>query len=251
MSPPDRLAAVTFDFWGTLARDTPEGSAAARRARLAALAEIAARAGIPDAARAVEAAYERCGLEMERRFWALNRDCAIESQVGLFLDCIEDGLADRLARSDFEAAVDAYASPILTWPPTLSPGARRALEDLAARGLALAIISNTGRTPGRMLRRLLERFELLHHFGVVSYSDEVGVRKPDRAIFETALRALGVPAGAALHVGDSAAHDVAGARRAGLRAAHYVADGTQASAEADVIVEDLRELPDRLRSWLA
>ena len=48
------------------------------------------------------------------------------------------------------------------------------------------------------------------------YSEEVGVQKPHPAIFEEALRRLGVTAGDALYVGDNFANDIAGAARAGL-----------------------------------
>ena len=49
-------------------------------------------------------------------------------------------------------------------------------------------------------------------------SAEVGVAKPDRRIFEAALAAAGCAPGEAVHVGDSAENDVAGAEAAGIRA---------------------------------
>ena len=52
--------------------------------------------------------------------------------------------------------------------------------------------------------------------GVVT-SAGVGARKPDPAIFEAALRIAGCSAREALHVGDTPAEDVAGARAAGIR----------------------------------
>ncbi len=47
-------------------------------------------------------------------------------------------------------------------------------------------------------------------------SDEFGVAKPDPAIFREALRRAGVEAGQAVFVGDSAEHDMCGARAAGI-----------------------------------
>jgi putative hydrolase of the HAD superfamily len=49
-------------------------------------------------------------------------------------------------------------------------------------------------------------------------SATVGAAKPDPAIFERALAVAGVAAADALHVGDSLAEDVEGARRAQIAA---------------------------------
>ena len=53
--------------------------------------------------------------------------------------------------------------------------------------------------------------------GVVS-SAQVGAAKPDPAIFRAALARAGVAAAHAVHVGDSPAEDVLGARAVGIRA---------------------------------
>jgi len=52
-------------------------------------------------------------------------------------------------------------------------------------------------------------------------SDDVGVAKPDRGIFEIALGRLGVTAEDAVMVGDSWANDIAGAVGAGIRAVWF------------------------------
>jgi putative hydrolase of the HAD superfamily len=57
-----------------------------------------------------------------------------------------------------------------------------------------------------------------HRFGAISVSAQVGVGKPDPAIFHDALARLGVAPGAALHCGDLPHTDCLGARRAGVRA---------------------------------
>jgi len=48
-------------------------------------------------------------------------------------------------------------------------------------------------------------------------STHVGVAKPDPAIFRMALDILGVPPERAVHIGDTPAADIAGARAAGVR----------------------------------
>ncbi len=240
------IVAVTFDFWETLVHDTRENLERGRAMRLDRTARILAAAGLPHPMATLDEAYERSGTEMRERFWSGHRDAPIREQVRLFLDCIADGLGDRLAPEVFEVAVVAYASPVLQVPPALNAGAAEAIRQLAARGVRLGIVSNTGRTPGVVLRRVLERYDLLRYFSAISYSDEVRVRKPDAEIFERTLRALESPAARAVHVGDNPQDDVWGAKRCGMRAAHYAANGAPPSPEADVIVTDLADLIDAL-----
>ena len=240
------IAAVTFDFWETLVHDTSENLVRGRELRLAATARILAATGMEPPMAAIEAAYERSGAEMRERFWSVHRDAPSGEQVRLFLDCNASGLAARLSRDVVAAAVEAYVSPVLHLPPVLNAGAAEAVRELAGRGVRLGIVSNTGRTPGRVLRRVLERHGLLAYFRAISYSDEVGVRKPDSGILELTLGRLGVAAVRALHVGDNPHDDVLGAKGCGMSAAHYAANGAAPSPDADVVVADLAELPRAL-----
>ncbi len=118
------------------------------------------------------------------------------------------------------------------------------MRELAARGVSLGIVSNTGRTPGVILRRVLERHGLLGYFGAISYSDEVGFRKPEAQIFHVTLERAGVAAAEALHIGDNPDADVVGAQGVGMRAAHYTAGFRRPSAEADLLIPDLAVLAD-------
>lgn len=239
-------AAVTFDFWATLCQDTPAAIERAHAMRVAALGDVLAGAGCPRPAAAIREAYDRSGAELMARFWSAHRDVSIAAQVRLVFDCLEPGLAGRLAPDHLAAAVEGYSAPVLHLPPVLLPGAGEAVRALAARGLALGIVSNTGRTPGVVLRRVLAHHGLLDCFRVVTYSDEAGVRKPAAAIFAATLGALGVVPARALHVGDNPVDDVQGARAAGMRAAHYVGAGQAPSPEADLVIDHLAELPGRL-----
>lgn len=110
-----------------------------------------------------------------------------------------------------------------------APGAARALERLAARGCALAVISNS--THGRM-EAWLGEVGLCGAPGgsgvpvpgieVVAVLDSavLGIEKPDPRIFEAALAALGVAPSGCIHVGDSVALDVRPAQAVGMCAVH-------------------------------
>jgi putative hydrolase of the HAD superfamily len=242
------LAAVTFDFWETLVQDTPENLGHATERRIVALGAVLTRAGCGRPRAHVEAAHERCWTLMTERFWTEDRDPSIRDQVRLFFDCLESGLGERLDERRVAEAVEAYGEAALAAPPTPMPGAVDTLRTLAGRGLKLGIVSNTGRTPGAVLRRILERHDMLRYFDAVgiAYSDEVGYRKPDARIFTRSLRALGVEPARALHVGDNPEADVRGAKAVGMRAVHYALAGATPSPLADVVITDLARLPECL-----
>lgn len=88
------------------------------------------------------------------------------------------------------------------------------LSRLRGAGLGLGIVSNSD---GRVEQALAEA-GLREYFDVVIDSSLVGVEKPDPAIFQAALKALGVSAEEALYVGDLYEVDVVGARAAGIEA---------------------------------
>ncbi len=235
---------VTFDFWDTLVTDSPENLRAQRALRVAAIRRALRDAGAPVSETEAEDVHERSGVALAERFWSLNRDPSHEEQLRIVLDTGREGIAARLDAAAFATALDGYISPVLAHPPDLCPGADRAVRELAARGVSLGIVSNTGRTPGLILRRVLERHGLLDYFGTISYSDEVGFRKPEARIFRVTLERAGVPAGEAVHIGDNPDADVVGAQGVGMRAAHYTAGFRRPSAEADLLIPDLGMLAD-------
>ena len=102
-----------------------------------------------------------------------------------------------------------------------------------------------------MLRDYLDEHGVLHHFDHWSFSDEVGVYKPHRAIFEHALAGLGVTPDRAAHIGDLRRTDIAGALDMGMLALRYrgvhddVGDVGELDdlVEGDHVVDDHAELP--------
>jgi putative hydrolase of the HAD superfamily len=98
------------------------------------------------------------------------------------------------------------------------------LARLRAGGARLAVVSNWDVS----LHDVLERTGLRPLVDAVVISAELGVAKPDPAIFRAALQRLGATADGAVHVGDSLEHDVAGARAAGLEAVLVARNGAVA-----------------------
>ena len=114
-----------------------------------------------------------------------------------------------------------------------------ALRELRALGLRLVVVSNWDVS----LHERLAQTGLAALVDGAIASAELGAAKPDPAIFRHALElAGGVPAAAALHVGDSLDADVEGARAAGLRPV-FVARGGGPVPAGVASIASLAELP--------
>jgi putative hydrolase of the HAD superfamily len=90
-----------------------------------------------------------------------------------------------------------------------------AVAELRARGVPVAVVSNSE----GQLRQLFDNLGLQEAFDFVIDSHHVGVEKPDPRIFALALSRFGVAPARALHIGDTYATDVVGARAAGMQVA--------------------------------
>ncbi|WP_245855580.1 YjjG family noncanonical pyrimidine nucleotidase [Paenibacillus rigui] len=99
----------------------------------------------------------------------------------------------------------------------LEPSADRLLEQLHGR-YAMGMITNG---IGEAQRKRLAAGNLGHYFDSVVISDEVGYWKPDKAIFDIALKELDLRKHEVLFVGDSLTDDYMGAVNAGVDFCYY------------------------------
>jgi putative hydrolase of the HAD superfamily len=241
------IRTVTVDFWGTLLHDGPGSDDRYKRARLAEFEKILAEDGRAVPRHALERGYEASG-DFLGRIWSTHRDVPVEEHVRAILSAADPALPARLTPSLLAALVDAYARPALLVPPSVDPGAYGALMALRARGLTLAVVSNTMRTPGVALRKLLAQYRLLDCFAHATFSDEAGVRKPAPEIFWLTLRAVGGEPATAVHVGDDFVLDVQGARAAGMRVVQVTTAPARAATAGgpDAVVPAMAALPEAI-----
>ncbi len=122
------------------------------------------------------------------------------------------------------------------------------------RGVRVGLCSNFSHAP--TAHRILRDFELASCLDAVVISEEIGLRKPRREIFEAVLEALETAPRETLHIGDSLRADVAGAAAVGMRTVwvtRCVSDPDAALADhegpqPDWIVPDLDRLPELIGS---
>lgn len=109
----------------------------------------------------------------------------------------------------------------------LMPHAREVLEYLKPR-YRIYILSNGF---AELQSRKMQSAGIAHYFDGVVLSEDIGVNKPHRAIFDHALRVAGVTADRALMIGDNYEVDIKGAHGAGIDQVFYNVAGLDISGE--------------------
>lgn len=203
-----RIEALTFDWYGTLARHRRQLG----RGRL--FSEFLASHGLESAPwdRGVllkvfefyGAAYKpELSDEEKRLFW-------IQFTRLLFKQAQVRGITRD--QSDIYAAPirDIFGSDSFELYGDVQP----VLQALKQRGLRLAVVSNWHRG----LDSFCHEMNLSNLLDAVISSSDIGIKKPDPRLFEEAVRRLRAKPDRIVHVGDSPDDDFDGAVAAGLRA---------------------------------
>ena len=212
------VKAVTFDLWETLLFEK-NGSDMKRTAiRCRRLTEVLARSGLNVSAKDVEASLKET-ISSLIKIWDKNKDIPHLDMIRIFLKYASKGKLS-LKEEWLDELSKAYVSPLFEVSPYLNPDAAESLEWLRSQKKHIGIICNTGLTPGTELRRFLSQAGIARYFQVMTFSNEVGIRKPDRRIFNLTAQALKTTAQRIVHIGDNVKSDVWGAKNAGFRAIH-------------------------------
>ena len=214
---------ITVDLWDTLITDghTMEHNRDEKRAdmimRILNLDE-SYRVKIMDFFVELVASF-KCPLE--RNEWALLPYTQLQHLFSL--------LGIKVRNEQFEKILKIYTEEALDILPKLIESNVRDILSELKKDYKIALISNTGRTPGRVLRKILDEVKLLNLFDALIFSDEVHLRKPNAQIFLLACEKLGTKPEETVHIGDSVNIDFLGARDAGLKAIQFLPDENRAA----------------------
>ena len=130
-------------------------------------------------------------------------------------------------------------------------GVFEVLETMRKDGYRIAMIVN-GDSAGT--RNIIATCGLEDCFDVIVISEEVGIEKPDKQIFQVALDKLGVEAENAVMVGNRIDADIVGANRIGMKSVwfrwndRYEETIGSEEEKPSFIIKSLSELPGILSS---
>jgi HAD superfamily hydrolase (TIGR01509 family) len=156
-------------------------------------------------------------------------------------------LATTLLGADADiGALEAIAAKYWHYPPgALHADVVPTLTELRGAGYRLGVIANQ---PSQ-IRSAMARDGLVGFFETWGVSDDLGLHKPDPALFERTLELTDVPAERTVMVGDRLDYDVRPAKAAGMRTVWVLRgeapdDPTPAQlAVPDAVIEELDQLP--------
>ena len=213
------IRAVFLDVGGTLIHPFPSVGAI--------YAEAAARHGVNADAADLQERFARAWRELKKSGKPVAKawwKAVVEETFA--------GFAFADPQAFFEDVYRAFTEPG-RW--RVFDDVRPALEELKRRGQRLAVVSNWD----ERLPALLDALALTPYFERRFISFDVGVSKPDPAIFRRALADMRVSPLEAIHVGDDPEEDVAAAEAAGLRAYLLIRGGRPVNSRQ---ITDLSEL---------
>jgi putative hydrolase of the HAD superfamily len=170
-----------------------------------------------------------------REFWRRYFDCYLES-----LGIGDPGRTIAAAMADWSRDPAGY---------TVTPGSFELLTGLRRKGYRVGMLSNWDVSLPQFCREIGFTPEMAT---MILASDEIGLRKPDPALFLEGCRRLGTPPDRTLFVGDSLEKDILGAMRAGLESLWYNPgfkgiEAIQTTALKPArIIRDLRQLEQLL-----
>ena len=229
--------AILFDYWQTLVDDTRERET--MTARKTFMHKYLTKLGCNPPA-SLDAGFDAAKPWFHAIYHGEQRTPTLEERLEFVLNYF--GI--RLTSAQIEPLAHEFGELGLMLGPVPTPHIAETLA-LLSNQYPLGIVSDTGYTPGSVLRKHLERHGMLQYFSAFSFSNESGRAKPHEHAFRTALDQLGVEPANAIHCGDLLAHDVLGAKNLGITTVLYTGcwapetDGIQ----PDYIVADWRELP--------
>lgn len=168
--------------------------------------------------KAWETSYEKHNYHLWQLYSGAQVDQATLRMERFRLPLTEADVADEIARA-MSTRMDPVYLGYLAEASVLLPGAMPLIDSLKGMGLPIGILSN-GFT--EVQEHKLRVTGLDKVIDIMVLSDEIGINKPNVALFDHAMKRAGqsVPS-AQLMIGDNATTDIAGAISAGWNAILY------------------------------
>jgi putative hydrolase of the HAD superfamily len=247
-------SAITFDLWRTLIFEDGNQEISERRRKLRAEYAVDYLATVGESVE--KSSFYEVFNSLSEDITA-GHDDGLDKDFGEWvhtgLSRIDPELPDRIGMEGVIEVGNAIDRAFIDFPPKLVEGSIDTLEAVKQRGLGVGLVTNTGLTSGTTLRHWLELIGVSGYFHHIAYSNELGVAKPERLIFDVTLRTLDSIPERALHVGDNLHTDVAGAAAIGMSTV-WVSDGEKPkqtmTTKPDFTIETVLEMPPVIDEWL-
>lgn len=243
------IKALTFDLWDTVFIDDSDeekrskfglkNKALSRRQ----LVYEAIKETTSTSIESVDIAYNTIDRAFRQAWYRQNVTWTVSKRLHLLLN----ELNANLSSERFEELVKRHEEMELEVMPDLAEGIQPALKTLSMH-YKLGVISDTIFSPGRVLKKILAKYDILQYFDSFIFSDEIGCAKPDPTVFKKATEDLGISLNELAHIGDREEKDIAGPQALGSKAVltTVVIDRGSHNSTADIICQDYSQLYSQL-----
>lgn len=201
------VKAITFDFW-----ETTVGTIDYTDVRINFLANTLEMEGFSKNRKLVRDAY----LSAQKAFYNAWKNEQKYISALERTESILKTLEINLSHKSKHNIIKRFEEIALLAPPPLMNDSEMVLKSLYDN-YRIGLICDSGMSPGKILRKVLEYHNVLKYFCCTIFSDEMGRNKPNPIVFRQALKKLEVNATEAIHVGDLLETDIAGANAIGMK----------------------------------
>ncbi len=245
------IKAITFDLWDTIFvddSDEPKRKAKGLSPKPLERQNIIARfikEINPQPRNIIAAAYDSVDAAFRHVWYNQNVTWTVRERLEVLLK----GLKCRMDEKKLIEMIRLHEEMELEVMPDLAPGILEMLETLSGK-YRLGVISDAIFSPGRVLRKILEAYDLKRFFDSFIFSDEIGYAKPAPIVFEASAEALDVHLSEIIHVGDREEKDVDGPHAVGAKAVFttVVKDRGSTDTKAEIICHNYSDFPVLIES---
>jgi HAD superfamily hydrolase (TIGR01662 family) len=243
------IGAVLFDYGHTLIYfdERPHSALLGAYENVNRLLADTLEREVPTAQVMIEKVSQAVDAEIQRDYAAGREE---EVEIATIYDTALRGIGLQLESALIERVMELEQEGWLN-SVHVGPDVVSTLEELRRRGLRLGIVSNAAYLP-RLMKGQLAALGLAKYFTGVTFSSEIGLRKPHPAIYQDALAKIGAEPSRTVFVGDRVREDVQGPKSLGMRAV-LTREWRQEDdpGAADFVITRLGELPTVLRRLAA
>jgi putative hydrolase of the HAD superfamily len=207
------IRTITFDLWNTLFQNKSYS-----KSRIEFLCYFLAKKEELIDIEVIKKCYDHIFLFHDIKKYDDNEDFKTlylhiynDERIDKVLNCLDIGLSN----SEKNEILKTMEAEMLKDPPLLKEGVIDTLKDLNPK-YNLGLISNTGITPGKIIIKVMEKYDILKYFQTTIFSDEIGYNKPSVILFQKALKNLKSKPEECIHIGDLLHTDVKGAKDCGM-----------------------------------
>ena len=233
---------ITFDFWQTLYADTQENWEKRQAIRIDNFNEYLTEQGYSchkdDIAVGLDDAYK-----VSMTCWYEHKGVSVEKCLAAFSESLEFSFDEK----EIADLILCLGKAFMAVPPVLIAHVKPMLESLSEK-YALGIISDSALSPGKYVRKLMERDGIYKYFSAFTFSDETEHTKPEVIQFISTLKQLNAKPEEAIHIGDIVRTDIVGAKNAEMKAIRFAGFNKSETDDtlSDAVIDDYRKLEDTI-----